>query len=139
MKRLITAVVILIVFISSLSLSYGETVGILNGKEVPVVLLKTPTIDDSKANIVDCAILNETKATILETRDYENVPKLWIKVKILDGDCKGVTGWKSYPIWNLLKELHASVALTPAQERLCAPTMPEEELYDLQIDPHEIN
>jgi len=45
----------------------------------------------------------------------------------------------SYPIWNLLKELHAADALTPAQERLCAPSMPEEELYDLQTDPHEIN
>lgn len=45
----------------------------------------------------------------------------------------------SYPIWNLLKTLHAEGALTPAQERLCAPTMPEEELYDLQVDPHEIN
>ncbi|MFO0889055.1 MAG: sulfatase [Isosphaeraceae bacterium] len=45
---------------------------------------------------------------------------------------------KSYPVWNLLKELHAAGKLTPAQERLCAPTMPEEELYDLEADPHEI-
>ncbi len=45
----------------------------------------------------------------------------------------------SYPVWNLLKKLHEEGALTPAQERLCAPTMPEEELYDLQADPHEID
>ena len=45
----------------------------------------------------------------------------------------------SYPVWNLLKKLHEERALTPAQEQLCAPTMPEEELYDLQADPHEIN
>jgi arylsulfatase A-like enzyme len=45
---------------------------------------------------------------------------------------------RSYPVWNLLKELHAAGQLTPAQDRLCAPTMPEEELYDLQADPHEI-
>ena len=38
---------------------------------------------------------------------------------------------KSYPVWNLLKQLHAAGKLTPAQDRLCAPTMPEEELYDL--------
>jgi arylsulfatase A-like enzyme len=44
----------------------------------------------------------------------------------------------SYPVWNLLKELHSAGTLTPAQERLCAPTMPEEELYDLSSDPHEI-
>ncbi len=45
----------------------------------------------------------------------------------------------SYPVWNLLKKLHAQGALTADQERLCAPTMPEEELYDLQLDPHEIH
>jgi arylsulfatase A-like enzyme len=45
---------------------------------------------------------------------------------------------KQYPVWNLLKELHAQGKLTPPQEFLCAPTMPEEELYDLQTDPHEI-
>ncbi len=43
-----------------------------------------------------------------------------------------------YPVWNLLKELHAAGKLTPAQEALCAPTMPEEELYDLESDPYEV-
>lgn len=46
---------------------------------------------------------------------------------------------RQYPVWNLLKELNATGKLTPAQAALCAPTMPEEELYDLQADPHEIN
>ncbi len=45
---------------------------------------------------------------------------------------------RSYPVWNLLKQLHAEGKLTPPQAALCAPTMPEEELYDLQDDPHEI-
>jgi arylsulfatase A-like enzyme len=45
----------------------------------------------------------------------------------------------SYPVWNLLKRLHAAGELTPIQERLCAPSMPEEELYDLKRDPHEID
>jgi len=45
---------------------------------------------------------------------------------------------RSYPVWNLLKELHAAGKLTPEQAILCAPTMPEEELYDLENDPHEI-
>ncbi len=44
----------------------------------------------------------------------------------------------SYPVWNLLKELHAQGRLTPVQEALCAPTMPEEELYDMEKDPHQI-
>lgn len=44
-----------------------------------------------------------------------------------------------YPVWNLLKELHAQGKLTPAQEFLCQPHMPEEELYDLQTDPDEIH
>lgn len=44
-----------------------------------------------------------------------------------------------YPVWNLLKELHAQGKLTPAQEFLCQPRQPEEELYDLQTDPWEIH
>lgn len=46
---------------------------------------------------------------------------------------------KSYPVWNLLKELDALGQLTPTQKVLTAPTMPAEELYDLDADPHEIN
>lgn len=45
---------------------------------------------------------------------------------------------KQYPVWNLLKELNVAGKLTSAQAALCAPRMPEEELYDLQSDPHEI-
>jgi arylsulfatase A-like enzyme len=45
---------------------------------------------------------------------------------------------RSYPVWNLLKDLKEQGKLTPPQEALCAPTLPEEELYDLQEDPHEI-
>lgn len=45
---------------------------------------------------------------------------------------------KQYPVWNLLKELHAAGQLTPAQDFLCQPRMPNEELYDLDADPHEI-
>jgi N-sulfoglucosamine sulfohydrolase len=45
---------------------------------------------------------------------------------------------KQYPVWNLLKELNATGRLTPAQAALCAPTMPKEELYDLETDPDEI-
>jgi N-sulfoglucosamine sulfohydrolase len=46
---------------------------------------------------------------------------------------------RSYPVWDLLKELHAQGKLTPAQEFLCQPTMPPEELYDLEADPYEIH
>jgi len=46
---------------------------------------------------------------------------------------------RQYPVWNLLKELHAQGKLTPAQEFLCQPRMPDEELYDLETDPHEIH
>lgn len=45
---------------------------------------------------------------------------------------------RSYPVWNLLKELHAQGKLAPPQAALCAPTMPEEELFDLETDPHQI-
>ena len=45
---------------------------------------------------------------------------------------------RSYPVWSLLKELHAEGKLTTEQEFLCQPIMPEEELYDLDEDPYEI-
>ncbi len=44
---------------------------------------------------------------------------------------------RSYPVWNLLKQLHAEGKLTPVQAFLTAPAMPAEELYDLERDPHE--
>src|SRR5262249_20919813 len=39
---------------------------------------------------------------------------------------------RSYPVWNLLKELDKEGKLTPEQKFLTAPTMPAEELYDLE-------
>jgi N-sulfoglucosamine sulfohydrolase len=45
---------------------------------------------------------------------------------------------KQYPVWNLIKELAAQDKLTPVQAVLAAPTMPEEELYDMQTDPYQI-
>ena len=45
---------------------------------------------------------------------------------------------RQYPLWTLLPQLYAEGKLTPAQAALCAPRMPEEELYDLETDPHEI-
>lgn len=43
-----------------------------------------------------------------------------------------------YPVWTLLEKLHAEGKLTAAQAVLCAPTMPAEELYDLDADPFQI-
>lgn len=45
---------------------------------------------------------------------------------------------RSYPVWNLMKELAAQGALTPVQAVLTAPRRPDEELYDLDSDPFEI-
>ena len=45
---------------------------------------------------------------------------------------------KQYPAWNLIQELNREGKLTPVQAELCAPQMPEEALYDMQQDPHEI-
>jgi N-sulfoglucosamine sulfohydrolase len=44
-----------------------------------------------------------------------------------------------YPVWNLLKKLHAQGKLTPAQDFLCQPRMPDEELYNMDADPDEIH
>ena len=46
---------------------------------------------------------------------------------------------KQYPVWNLLKQLEAEGKLTAVQRFLTAPSMPAEELYDLETDPHEIH
>jgi arylsulfatase A-like enzyme len=45
---------------------------------------------------------------------------------------------RQYPVWRLLPQWHAEGKLTPEQAVYCAPTMPEEELYDLLSDPHEV-
>jgi arylsulfatase A-like enzyme len=44
-----------------------------------------------------------------------------------------------YPVWNLLQELNTAGKLTPPQSVLCQPTMPAEELYDLQADPWQLH
>jgi len=44
----------------------------------------------------------------------------------------------TYPMIPVMRELHAKGELTPVQARLLAPTRPEEELYDLEEDPYEI-
>lgn len=46
---------------------------------------------------------------------------------------------RSYPVWNLIKELHTAGKLTPVQEVLAAPRMASEELFDLDQDPYEIH
>jgi arylsulfatase A-like enzyme len=45
----------------------------------------------------------------------------------------------SYPMLNLMKELHAQGKLTPVQALFMAPRKPDEELFDLRSDPWEIN
>jgi arylsulfatase A-like enzyme len=47
---------------------------------------------------------------------------------------------RSYPVWNLIKELGAQGKLTEWQKNFyLAPTMPPEELYDMESDPYSIN
>ena len=46
---------------------------------------------------------------------------------------------KAFPFMTAYKELHKQGKLTKAQAAFMAPTRPEEELYDLATDPHEIN
>ncbi len=46
---------------------------------------------------------------------------------------------QSYPMLNLMKELHAQGKLTPVQALFMAPRKPDEELFDLTADPWEIN
>ncbi len=42
------------------------------------------------------------------------------------------------PTWNLMKQLQHEGKMTPAQARFMAPRRPFEELYDLEVDPHEL-
>jgi len=46
---------------------------------------------------------------------------------------------RSYPMLNLMKELHAQGKLTPTQALFMAPRKPNEELYDIRNDPYEIH
>ena len=45
----------------------------------------------------------------------------------------------SYPIIGLMRELHTKGELNDVQSYLMNPTRPDEELYDLENDPHEIH
>ena len=45
---------------------------------------------------------------------------------------------RSYPTWNLVKELAREGKLTPEAALFASPTKPVEELFDLQSDPHEV-
>jgi uncharacterized sulfatase len=45
---------------------------------------------------------------------------------------------RQYPVLSLMKQLHSEGKLTPDQARFMAPSRPEEELYDLEMDPHEL-
>lgn len=44
-----------------------------------------------------------------------------------------------YPAWNLMKNMYASGKLTKQQALFCSTTKPEEELYDVEKDPEELN
>lgn len=44
-----------------------------------------------------------------------------------------------YPVWSLLQVLFIEGKLTPKQQLFMACTRPEQELYDLQADPYELN
>ena len=44
-----------------------------------------------------------------------------------------------YPVVTLLRQMHKEGKLNSVQEQLLAPCLPEEELYDLETDPHEVN
>lgn len=47
---------------------------------------------------------------------------------------------RSYPVWNLIKELGAAGKLTDWQKNFyLAPTMPPEELFDMAADPHSMH
>jgi arylsulfatase A-like enzyme len=46
---------------------------------------------------------------------------------------------RAYPALAVMKRLHSEGKLTPAQELFMAPRKPDEELYDLKNDPHEIH
>jgi arylsulfatase A-like enzyme len=45
----------------------------------------------------------------------------------------------SYPTLGVMKELHAAGKLNATQSLFMAPRKPDEELYDLASDPHEVN
>ncbi len=46
---------------------------------------------------------------------------------------------RQYPAWNLIKQLNSEGKLTPVQAVLTAARMPDEELFDIEEDPHETN
>ncbi len=46
---------------------------------------------------------------------------------------------RQYPAWTLIPQLHQAGKLNDIQAFLCQPRQPEEQLFDMNADPHEIN
>jgi len=79
--------------------------------------------------------------TVMRIRSVRDARWRYIRNFTLERPLLSTNAYKErqYPVWNLLKQLHAEGKLTPAQESLCQPTLPPEELYDLEADPDEIH
>ena len=45
----------------------------------------------------------------------------------------------NYPVYSVIRQFQKEGKLTPAQATLTAPRLPDEELYDVQNDPYEVN
>ncbi len=81
---------------------------------------------------------DETAMTIRTARDarYRYIRTFTPEVPML---AKNNYKETQYPVWNLIKQLNAEGKLTPAQKFLAAPRQPEEQLFDMQADPDELN
>lgn len=126
-----------------MAIDLAPTLLSLSGIEIPPKMQGRPFLGDRAAPPRDYTFgaRDRCDETVFRLRTVRDARYRYIRNFTPDRPFLQPNAYKerSYPVWNLLKELHAAGELTPPQEALCAPTMPPEELYDLDRDPHEID
>lgn len=96
MKVILQVMLLVSIFVSFPIMALSEDIGFLSktkgGGSVLVVKEIENGIDVSLQN-QECLAIDGTKVEMLEKKDYFGIKGFWIKVKILDGDCKDRIGW----------------------------------------------
>lgn len=96
MKKISRSALLISILVAFPVVALSEEIGFLSrasgGGSVLVVKSIEKGIDVSSQNQL-CLAIDGTKVQIVEKKDYGEIKGFWVKVKILDGDCKSKIGW----------------------------------------------
>ena len=110
------------------------------GTELPPGFHGRPFLDGAKERDYIFGARDRCDETVDRIRSVRTKRHLYIKNFMPDRPYTQPNAYKErqYPALAVMKELHAAGKLTPGQARFMAPRKPDEELYDLVEDPHQL-